>query len=101
MYYFFIFLIQVEKSVRRRIESFLLGNSGPEAFYEVQGNIVQLLKERVYLNFILTDFYTQFVQQYDSLNHGTYKNHRNGNSTSDVEFTLNNKVIRYLIAIAI
>ncbi|KAK6621433.1 hypothetical protein RUM44_001240 [Polyplax serrata] len=61
--------IKVEKSVRRRIESFLLGNSGPEAFYEVQGNIVQLLKERVYLNFILTDFYTQFVQQYDSLNH--------------------------------
>lgn len=56
----------MEKSVRRRIESFLLGNSGPEAFYEVQEKIVQLLKEKVYPNFILTEFYSKFLHQIDS-----------------------------------
>ena len=64
--------MQVEKSVRRRIESFLLGNSGPEAFYEVQENIVQLLKEKVYPNFVLTDFYNQFLQNIESTKQGTF-----------------------------
>ncbi|CAG4940388.1 unnamed protein product [Colias eurytheme] len=49
--------IKVDKDTRKRMESFLLGDTGPEVFYEVQDTIVDTIQEKYYHSFLLSDQY--------------------------------------------
>lgn len=53
--------IKVDKNTRKRMEAFLLGDKGPEVFYEVQQNVLQTLEEKYYQPFILSNFYNQML----------------------------------------
>ncbi|XP_067008623.2 sorting nexin-25 isoform X2 [Anabrus simplex] len=50
-------VIEVDKPVLKRMEAFLLGNQGPEVFYEVQEQVVHDLEEKVYPSFLVSDIY--------------------------------------------
>ena len=54
--------IKVEKNVRKRMESFLLGDKGPDVFYEVQENVVKTLQEKYYPSFIVSDQYKKMQE---------------------------------------
>ncbi|KAG7200932.1 hypothetical protein KM043_003293 [Ampulex compressa] len=49
--------IKVDKSIRKRMESFLLGDMGPNVFYEVQDNVVKTLEEKYYPSFLVSEQY--------------------------------------------
>ncbi|PSN49063.1 Sorting nexin-25 [Blattella germanica] len=49
--------IKVEKPVLKRMEGFLLGDKGPEVFYEVQDDVVKILEEKFYPSFLVSDAY--------------------------------------------
>ncbi|XP_038213444.1 sorting nexin-25 [Zerene cesonia] len=49
--------IKVDKETRKRMESFLLGDTGPEVFYEVQDTVVDTIQEKYYHSFLLSDQY--------------------------------------------
>ncbi|KAJ4442220.1 hypothetical protein ANN_12086 [Periplaneta americana] len=49
--------IQVDKPVLKRMEGFLLGDKGPEVFYEVQEEVVKSLEEKFYPSFLVSDLY--------------------------------------------
>lgn len=53
--------IKVDKNTRKRMEAFLLGDKGPEVFYEVQKNVLQTLEEKYYQPFGLSKFYKQML----------------------------------------
>ncbi|XP_072942147.1 sorting nexin-25 [Epargyreus clarus] len=53
--------IKVDKDTRKRMESFLLGDKGPEVFYEVQETVVDTIQEKYYHSFILSDQYKALV----------------------------------------
>lgn len=53
--------IKVDKNTRKRMEAFLLGDKGPEVFYEVQKNVLQTLEEKYYQPFGLSAFYKQML----------------------------------------
>lgn len=50
-------VISVEKPVLKRMEQFLLGDLGPDVFFELQKNITLLLEEKVYPGFLVSDIY--------------------------------------------
>lgn len=54
--------IKVDKNVRKRMESFLLGDKGPEVFYEVQENVVRTLEEKYYSSFIVSEHYKKMQE---------------------------------------
>lgn len=39
------------------MEGFLLGDKGPEVFYEVQEEVIKTLEEKFYPSFIVSDLY--------------------------------------------
>jgi sorting nexin-25 len=39
------------------MEGFLLGDKGPEVFYEVQVDVVKTLEEKFYPSFLVSEFY--------------------------------------------
>jgi sorting nexin-25 len=39
------------------MEGFLLGDKGPEVFYEVQADVVKSLEEKFYPSFLVSEFY--------------------------------------------
>ncbi|KAK4887229.1 hypothetical protein RN001_003500 [Aquatica leii] len=53
--------IKVDKSKRKRMEAFLLGDKGPEVFYEVQQQVVQTLEDKYYQPFIISKFYKDMI----------------------------------------
>lgn len=54
--------IKVDKNTRKRMEAFLLGDKGPEVFYEVQQNVIQTIEEKYYQPFILSKYYAQMIE---------------------------------------
>lgn len=68
--------IKVDKNTRKRMEAFLLGDKGPEVFYEVQQNVIQTIEEKYYQPFILSKEYNEMIDAMskdetvtDSVNH--------------------------------
>ncbi|TGZ32525.1 sorting nexin-25 [Temnothorax longispinosus] len=49
--------IKVDKNVRKRMEAFLLGDTGPSVFYEVQDDVVRTLQEKYYSSFLVSEQY--------------------------------------------
>ncbi|XP_023246225.1 sorting nexin-25 [Copidosoma floridanum] len=49
--------IKVDKEARKRMESFLLGDKGPDVFYEVQDTVVQIMEDKYYPSFIVSKQY--------------------------------------------
>ncbi|KAG5319379.1 SNX25 protein, partial [Pseudoatta argentina] len=49
--------IKVDKNVRKRMEAFLLGDMGPNVFYEVQDSVVKTLQEKYYPSFLVSEQY--------------------------------------------
>ncbi|XP_015608529.1 sorting nexin-25 isoform X2 [Cephus cinctus] len=54
--------IKVDKNVRKRMESFLLGDKGPDVFYEVQENVVKTLEEKYYPSFLVSEQYKKMQE---------------------------------------
>ncbi|XP_045763769.1 sorting nexin-25 [Maniola jurtina] len=55
--------IKVDKDTRKRMEAFLLGDKGPEVFYEVQDTVVDTIQEKYYHSFLLSDQYKALVAE--------------------------------------
>ncbi|KAJ8919461.1 hypothetical protein NQ315_016561, partial [Exocentrus adspersus] len=53
--------IKVDKPTKKRMEAFLLGDKGPEVFYEVQAQVVQTIEEKYYQSFLISDYYKEMV----------------------------------------
>lgn len=51
--------IKLDKNDRKQMETFLMGDNSPEIFYEIQKQIFQLLEEKYYHPFLLSDEYEQ------------------------------------------
>jgi sorting nexin-25 len=45
------------------MEAFLLGDKGPEVFYEVQDTVVDTIQEKYYSSFLLSDQYTALIAE--------------------------------------
>lgn len=45
------------------MEAFLLGDKGPEVFYEVQDTVVDTIQEKYYHSFLLSDQYTALIAE--------------------------------------
>lgn len=48
--------------MRKRMESFLLGDTGPDVFYEVQEMVVQTLQEKYYSSFVVSEQYKKLQE---------------------------------------
>ncbi|XP_059059973.1 sorting nexin-25 isoform X2 [Achroia grisella] len=55
--------IKVDKDTRKRMEAFLLGDKGPEVFFEVQDTVVDTIQEKYYSSFLLSDKYTALIAE--------------------------------------
>lgn len=44
------------------MESFLLGDKGPDVFYEVQEDVVKVLEEKYYPSFLVSEQYKKMQQ---------------------------------------
>ncbi|KAI4462490.1 sorting nexin [Holotrichia oblita] len=53
--------IKVDKFTKKRMEEFLLGDKGPEVFYEVQHQVVQIIEDKYYQPFIHSEFYKKML----------------------------------------
>ncbi|XP_013099681.2 sorting nexin-25 [Stomoxys calcitrans] len=58
--------IQFDKHERKLIETFLLGDSGPEIFYDLQKQILKTLEEKYYPPFVLSEQYRLLKEALDS-----------------------------------
>lgn len=54
--------IKVDKSIRKRMEGFLLGDKGPDVFYEVQEDVVKTLENKYYPSFVVSDQYRKMQE---------------------------------------
>nr|XP_033339530.1 sorting nexin-25 isoform X1 [Megalopta genalis] len=54
--------IKVDRSIRKKMESFLLGDIGPNVFYEVQHNVVKILEQKYYPSFVVSEQYKNMQQ---------------------------------------
>ncbi|XP_051160953.1 sorting nexin-25-like isoform X1 [Leptopilina boulardi] len=54
--------MKVDKNMRKRMESFLMGDNGPHAFYEVQDSVVKTLKDKYYPSFIVSEQYKKMQE---------------------------------------
>lgn len=53
--------IPVEKSLYKEIQQCLVGNKGIEVFFKIQGDIYEILKDRYYPSFIVSDLYEKLI----------------------------------------
>ncbi|XP_048480904.1 sorting nexin-25 [Plutella xylostella] len=53
----------VDKDTRKRMESFLLGDGGPEVFYEFQDTVVDTIQDKYYSAFLLSDQYKALLKE--------------------------------------
>ncbi|XP_037932093.1 sorting nexin-25-like, partial [Teleopsis dalmanni] len=58
--------IQIDKHERKLIETFLLGDTGPDIFFDIQKNIVKTLEEKYYPPFVLSEQYRLFKETINS-----------------------------------
>uniref|UniRef100_A0A6P7GFM5 Sorting nexin-25 n=1 Tax=Diabrotica virgifera virgifera TaxID=50390 RepID=A0A6P7GFM5_DIAVI len=58
--------IKVDKNTKKRMEAFLLGDKGPEVFYEVQNQVVQTIEDKYYQPFLISDYYKEMVNAIDN-----------------------------------
>lgn len=58
--------IQIDKHERKLIETFVLGDAGPDIFYDIQRNILRTLEDKYYPPFVLSDQYRQLKEALDS-----------------------------------
>ncbi|XP_053981477.1 sorting nexin-25-like [Hylaeus volcanicus] len=49
--------IKVDRAIRKKMESFLLGDIGPNVFYEVQDSVVKTLEDKYYPSFVVSEQY--------------------------------------------
>ncbi|XP_015429731.1 PREDICTED: sorting nexin-25 isoform X2 [Dufourea novaeangliae] len=54
--------IKVDRAIRKKMESFLLGDIGPNVFYEVQDSVVKTLEEKYYSSFVVSKQYKNMQQ---------------------------------------
>ncbi|XP_048186785.1 sorting nexin-25 [Perognathus longimembris pacificus] len=55
--------ISVEKSLYKEIQQCLVGNKGIEVFYKIQGDVYEILKDRYYPSFIVSDLYEKLMMK--------------------------------------
>ncbi|KAM4837327.1 sorting nexin-25 isoform 1-T1 [Thomomys bottae] len=55
--------ISVEKSLYKEIQQCLIGNKGIEVFYKIQGDVYEILKDRYYPSFIVSDLYEKLMMK--------------------------------------
>lgn len=48
-----------DKNARKRMEAFLLGDCGPEVFYDAQKSVFMILEEKYYPHFLMSDQYKE------------------------------------------
>lgn len=53
--------ISVEKSLYKEIQQCLVGNKGIEIFCKIQGDVYEILKDRYYPSFIVSDLYEKLM----------------------------------------
>ncbi|XP_060664334.1 sorting nexin-25 [Drosophila nasuta] len=58
--------IQIDKHERKLIETFVLGDAGPDIFYDIQRNILRTLEDKYYPPFVLSEQYRQLKEALDS-----------------------------------
>ncbi|XP_073833458.1 sorting nexin snazarus [Musca autumnalis] len=58
--------LQFDKHERKLIETFLLGDSGPEIFYDLQKQVLRTLEDKYYPPFVLSDQYRLLKEALDS-----------------------------------
>ncbi|XP_037027852.1 sorting nexin-25 isoform X2 [Bradysia coprophila] len=51
--------IKIDKAVRKKMESFMLGDMGPDIFYDVQKTVLRTLEEKYYSSFLLSEYYQE------------------------------------------
>lgn len=51
--------IIADKTMRKRMEAFLLGDCGPDVFYEAQKSVFMILEEKYYPHFLMSEQYRQ------------------------------------------
>ncbi|KAF7998611.1 hypothetical protein HCN44_011019 [Aphidius gifuensis] len=69
--------IKVDKNVRKRIEAFLLGDKGPDIFYEIQDDVVKTLEEKYYTSFLVSEQYNRMLKELSNIVDGTSDDRRN------------------------
>ncbi|XP_026313842.1 sorting nexin-25 [Hyposmocoma kahamanoa] len=55
--------IKVDKDTRKRMEAFLLGDKGPEVFYEVQETVMDTIQEKYYHSFLMSEQYKALIAE--------------------------------------
>ncbi|KAH8396181.1 hypothetical protein KR222_004657, partial [Zaprionus bogoriensis] len=58
--------IQIDRHERKLIETFVLGDAGPDIFYDIQRNILRTLEDKYYPPFVLSEQYRQLKEALDS-----------------------------------
>ncbi|XP_052089463.1 sorting nexin-25-like isoform X1 [Mytilus californianus] len=61
-------IVKLDKTIIKGMEAFMLGNQGPEKFYEGQVTIEHILQTQHYPSFLVSDIYNRYVR---SLEDGT------------------------------
>ncbi|XP_060599757.1 sorting nexin-25-like [Ruditapes philippinarum] len=54
-------VVKVDKSLAKKMETFMLGDSGPEAFYEAQEQVYKVLERQHYPSFLVSDIFHKYV----------------------------------------
>lgn len=47
------------QAVRKKMESFMLGDMGPEIFYDVQKTVLRTLEDKYYSSFLTSEYYQE------------------------------------------
>lgn len=55
--------ISVEKSLYKEIQQCLVGNRGIEVFSKIQGDVYEVLRDRYYPSFIVSDLYEKLMHE--------------------------------------
>lgn len=56
-------VIPVEKPLYKEIQQSLVGNKGIEVFYKIQTDVYEMLKDRYYPSFIVSDLYERLIKK--------------------------------------
>ncbi|KAH0554738.1 sorting nexin-25 [Cotesia glomerata] len=54
--------IKVDKAVRKDMEAFLMGDKGPQVFYQVQEDVVKIIEDKYYSSFLVSPQYKQMQE---------------------------------------
>lgn len=54
-------VVKVDKSMAKAMEAFMLGDSGPEAFFSAQEAVYKKLEEKHYPSFLVSDLYHRYL----------------------------------------